>query len=102
MVGYFEVCCVVSQRLSLGARILLLLLFNYTLLVYEELLEDSQKPVWDSKPLASPKFLDDLPVGFYDLAGRWVANETERMRRGMYILIEQKDGIIVQSKVFIQ
>ncbi len=66
------------------------------------LLEDSQKPVWDSKPLASPKFLDDLPVGFYDLAGRWVANETERMRRGMYILIEQKDGIIVQSKVFIQ
>ena len=31
-----------------------------------------------------------------------MSNDEERLRGGIYILIEQKDGVIVQSKVFIQ
>ena len=66
------------------------------------LLEEFKEPVWQANPLTNTKIYEDLPVGFYDLAGRWVANDKERLRRGIYILIEQKDGVIVQSKVFIQ
>ena len=66
------------------------------------LIEEFKEPVWQANPLTKAKIYEDLPVGFYDLAGRWVANDKERLRRGIYILIEQKDGVIVQSKVFIQ
>ena len=66
------------------------------------LLQEFEEPVWEANPTLTSKIYEDLPLGFYDLAGRWVSNDEERLRGGIYILIEQKDGVIVQSKVFIQ
>lgn len=48
------------------------------------------------------KVYTELPLGFYDLSGRWVSSDEGTLRSGIYILIEERDGSVVQSKIFIQ
>ena len=48
------------------------------------------------------KVYTKLPLGYYDLSGRWVSSDEGTLRSGIYILIEERDGSVVQSKIFIQ
>jgi hypothetical protein len=66
------------------------------------LLEENNPPVSEQKPVSSLAKTSQNRMGFYDLSGRWVGNDRERLRQGIYILVELKDGDFVQSKVFIQ
>jgi hypothetical protein len=66
------------------------------------LLDTFDEPIWEKETIVAPKSFDVLQLGFYDMTGRWIGNDKERLRKGIYILIEQRDGSVVQSKVFIQ
>jgi hypothetical protein len=66
------------------------------------LIEENNPPVLGQKPSLSLAKNSQNRMGFYDLSGRWIGNDRERLRQGIYILVELKDGDVVQSKVFIQ
>ena len=45
---------------------------------------------------------DDHRQGYYDLRGRYVGNDVERLREGIYILVTNEGGVSQTQKVFIQ
>lgn len=53
-------------------------------------------------PILLPKMTTSWDDGYYDLRGRYLGNDAERLREGIYILITTKDGISQTRKVFLQ
>jgi len=54
------------------------------------------------KPAKTKRFLPHKTIGIYDLSGRFVGISEQDLVRGMFMIIEQREGQIQTRKLFVQ